>query len=49
MTVTIEQQTCGVKSPKLRRHVQQGRSLKQESAGARAAEIQFRKPSVRQT
>src|SRR5688572_32212713 len=44
----IEQQPCGFSNTELRGHMQQGRSLKQEAAGARAAAIQFRKPPVRQ-
>jgi hypothetical protein len=44
----IEQQPCGFNDAELCGHVQQGRSLKQEAAGARAAAIQFRKPPVRQ-
>ena len=44
----IEQQPCGFSNTELRGHMQQGRSLKQEAAGAGAAAIQFRKPPVRQ-
>ena len=42
----IEQQPCRLKSPKLRRHVEQGRSPKEEAAAARAAAVQFRKSAV---
>ena len=44
----IEQQPCGFDIAELCGHVQQGRSLKQEAAGARAAAVQFRKPPVHQ-
>ena len=44
----IEQQPCGFNIAELCGHMQQGRSLKQEAAAARAAAVQFRKSPVHQ-